>query len=235
MKALLENVLFIDIETATQFPEWESVPNRFKSIWEKKSKQFKAEELTTEELYLNKGAIFAEYGKVIVISIGIFKKVDKNVQFRIKSFHNSDEKLLLEEFSTVLSQKFASSIRFCGHNIKEFDLPYICRRLLIHGLPIPECLELAGKKPWEVPHYDTLEMWKFGDFKHYTSLETLATVFDIPTSKDQIDGSLVNHYYHELKQLDTIKQYCEKDVWVTAQIFCKLKSIPLPEIEVIIA
>lgn len=222
-----KQIIFLDIETVPFTNKYNELDERLKIAWSKKSNYLRSDvEETDLELYDNKAGIFAEFGRIVCISIGLEVFVEEKKTLRIKSFYGDNEKILLQEFSDLVVNSFSGKdIYFCAHNGKEFDFPYICRRLLINELPIPQTLNLAGKKPWEVKHLDTLELWKFGDYKHYTSLELLASVFNIATSKDDIDGSQVaGVYYGEDNGLERIKTYCEKDVAVLAQVYFCLNS-----------
>lgn len=222
----LANILFLDIETARITKDYQTIPERLKEAWSKKSLYIN-EENTPEENYYERAGIYAEFGKVVCISVGYFNIQDSVSEFRMKSFYGENEAQLLQGFSALINKMNRKrTLMFCAHNGREFDFPYLSRRLLINNLPIPKALNLQDKKPWEVQHFDTLQLWKFGDYKHYTSLDLLAAVFNIPSSKDKMDGSMVSHYFYDGK-IEEIKTYCEKDVWVTAQVFCKLKSIPI--------
>jgi DNA polymerase elongation subunit (family B) len=220
----LDKVLFLDIETVPMCASYEELPQRFASLWDKKCTFLKKDEDDTPASLFGRAGIYAEFGKVVCISFGML--MDGN--FRIKSFYGDEEKILLTDFASLLESRFSSrDFLLCAHNGKEFDFPYLSRRMLINGIPLPEILDLAGKKPWEVAHLDTLELWKFGDFKSYTSLELLATVFDIPTPKDDIDGSQVGKVYWEDRDLDRIVTYCQKDVLTIAQLFLRYQGKPL--------
>jgi DNA polymerase elongation subunit (family B) len=216
----LHNILVLDIETVPQWSCFDQVPEHLQKLWDLKT-QFKRKEETPEEFYTNAG-IWAEFGKIICISVGIFTN-GKNTGLRVKSFASDDEVELLDKFSALLAGQPASLI-LCAHNGKEFDFPYICRRMLINGLKIPSQLDIAGKKPWEVNHLDTMELWKFGDYKSYTSLSLLAAIFNIPTPKDDIDGSMVGHVYWVENQLQRICTYCQKDVVATAQLLRRYRG-----------
>ncbi len=221
----LENILFLDIETVPAYPDFENVPEKFQKLWAKKAERLKylGDELTPSDLYAQAG-IYAEFGKIICISCGFMN----GNQFRIKSYYGDDEKILLEEFAGMLNRYYNTpQALLCGHNGKEFDFPYIARRMLVNGIALPDILDLAGKKPWEVRHIDTMELWKFGDYKHYTSLELLAALFDIPTPKDDINGSEVAEVYWHDKDLERIVTYCQKDVLTTLQLFRRYKGLPL--------
>lgn len=224
----LHEILFIDIETVSQYADYEAVPDRIQQIWKKKS-QIVAKDVEPDKSYFDKAAIYAEYGKVIVIGLGIVHGGFGDEKLRIKAFASDNELELLQKFSLFLEEnKFIKKI--CAHNGKEFDFPYLCRRMLVNGIKIPQLLTVAHLKPWEIPHIDTLEMWKFGDWKNFTSLETLAAIFDIPTSKDNIDGSLVNKFYYEYQSLDKIEEYCKNDVLVLVQLYLRLMQLqPIPE------
>jgi len=216
----LHNLLVLDIETVPQYSTYDQVPDHLKKLWELKTLNQRKEE-TAEEFY-GRAGIWAEFGKIICISVGIFTS-GKNTGLRIKSFASHDEKELLEKFSVMLAGQPASLI-LCAHNGKEFDFPYICRRMLINGLKFPSQLEISGKKPWEINHLDTMELWKFGDYKNYTSLNLLTAIFNIPTPKDDIDGSMVSHVYWNENQLERICTYCQKDVVATAQLLRRYRG-----------
>jgi DNA polymerase elongation subunit (family B) len=215
------NVMVIDIETVPQYSSYNLLPPHFQKLWDKKTQQQRKEE-TAEEFYKNAG-IQAEFGKIICISAGMFTK---GGGFRVKSFASHNEPEMLENFAEMLNGRPANLI-LCGHNAKEFDIPYICRRMLVNGIKLPEQLCISGKKPWEICHLDTMEMWKFGDYKNFTSLNLLAAIFNIPTPKDDIDGSMVSSVYWVDNQLDRICTYCQKDVVTTAQLLKRFKGEPL--------
>ncbi len=222
----LDKILFLDIETVPQTFDYESLDENSRHLWEEKFNHIKArypEGATPEYSYLNGAGIFAEFGKIVCISAGFifYKNGEKN--FRVKSFSGHDEKEILINFSLMLEQRFSGTgNNICGHNIKEFDVPYIARRMLVNGLSIPGMLRTAGKKPWEINFIDTLDLWKFGDYKHYTSLKLLTHIFGIPSPKDDIDGSRVAHVYYEENNIERIAFYCEKDVLATAQLLLKM-------------
>jgi len=221
----LENVLFLDIETVPASSEFNDLTNEEKKLWEKKAEILRRNdpETTADELYSRAG-IYSEFGKIICISCGFAN----GKEFRIKSFYGDDESILLEEFAHMLNKHYDTErYLLCGHNGKEFDFPYISRRMLINGIKLPNILNMAGKKPWEIRHLDTMELWKFGDFKHFTSLELLASVFKIPTPKDDIDGSMVGYVYWKENDLQRIVTYCQKDVLTVAQLLRRYLGLPL--------
>ena len=223
----ITKVLFIDIETVPQHPSFNDLSPRFNALWSKKSESLKkSAEESAESLYSRAG-IYAEYGKIICISVGMVTYRDTQTYFKVKSFANDDEKVLLAEFITMLEKSHDKIGTLCGHNIKEFDVPYICRRALVNGLHLPPIFDIAGKKPWEISFIDTLELWKFGDFKSYTSLDLLTAIFDIPTPKDDINGSQVAEVYYGTGDLTRIATYCEKDVFATAQLLQRFRGEPL--------
>jgi DNA polymerase elongation subunit (family B) len=195
-------------------------------LWTKKSERLSANsnsqsEMVSPELLYSRAGIYSEFGKIICISVGAFLKGE----FRIKSFFGHDEKVLLTEFADLLNKRYNKPEHLlCAHNGKEFDFPYMARRMLVLGIPIPTILDLSGKKPWEVSHLDTMELWKFGDYKNYTSLDLLAAIFDIPTPKDDIDGSQVADVYYKENDLPRIVHYCTKDVLTVAQIFRRYRG-----------
>lgn len=217
----LENILFLDIETVPATSAFEELNERMQKLWEHKAERLrKSDTETASELYKRAG-IYSEFGKIICISVGYLH----HNEFRIKSFYGHDEKQLLLGFSLLLNTHFNKpEQQLCAHNGREFDFPYISRRMVVHGIKLPALLELGGKKPWEVNHLDTMELWKFGDFKNYTSLELLAAIFDIPTPKDDIDGSQVAQVYYKEQDLPRIVNYCNKDVLTIFQIFRKYRG-----------
>lgn len=222
----IKNIVVIDIETVSNYPEFSGAPESIQRLWEKKAQHLKNEaNLDAGQLYADRAAIYAEFGKVIVIGVGVFTGTEKEPTLTVKSYASHDEKELLQSFTTFLVKNFNQErLQLCGHNGKEFDFPYLCRRLLVNGLPIPFVLDTRGKKPWEVSHIDTMDLWKFGDWKSFTSLELLTEIFGIPTSKDDIDGSMVNEVYYQQDGLEKIRQYCEKDVVATAQLYLKMNA-----------
>ena len=229
-KDIYKDLLIIDIETVSCVPGYGDLSERMQGLWDKKASFIKTDEPQgSEELFFKRAAIYAEFGKVICVAIGFFVKSDSGEpMLRVKAIAPDDEYQLLTEFKALLEEKFDHNLlRLAGHNSKEFDLPYLCRRMLVNGVPIPETLQMSGKKPWEVRHIDTMEMWKFGDKKSFTSLDLLATLFGIESSKGQIDGSKVNEVYYLEKDLDKIADYCKKDVVVTAQLLLKLNGMDL--------
>jgi 3'-5' exonuclease len=222
----VEDVMFLDIETVPESPSFGNLDPSKQNLWEKKSRQFRTPDQKAEEVYERAG-IYSEFGKIICISVGIIR--EKNpMNFRLKSFFGKDEKLLLIEFSEMLS-KFSKSHKealLCAHNGKEFDFPYIARRMIINGLIIPEILDNAGKKPWEIKLLDTMDLWKFGDYKNYASLDLLTTILGIPTPKDDIDGSMVAGIYYNDDDIQRIVKYCEKDVLAIARVLLRFMNLP---------
>ena len=222
----LNKVIFLDIETVPQQKEFELLSEEQKKLWEQKAKfdsAYKSGEISLSDTYQRAG-IYAEFGKIICISFGYVALEKGQRELRIKSISDKDEKNLLSKLLKLI-QGFDKDTLLCAHNGKEFDFPYICRRLLINGLKIPKLLDLQNKKSWEVKHLDTMELWKFGDYKHYTSLDLLANIFNIESSKKEMDGSMVGKMYYEENNLKKIVEYCELDVWVLANVFLKLNSM----------
>lgn len=224
----LEDVLFLDIETVPRHPEYTQLTDKMKALWDKKALRLaKADGDSPESLYPRAG-IYAEFGKIICISTGFIH----DSAFRVKSFYGDDEKQLLQEFAYLLNKHYNLNRHLlCGHNGKEFDFPYIARRMLLNGIRLPKILNLHGKKPWEIQHLDTMELWRFGDYKSYTSLDLLTSIFNIPTPKDDIDGSMVGDVYWKDKNLERIVEYCQKDTLAVAQLLLRYmgKAILNPE------
>lgn len=226
--------MFMDIETVPQATSMKDLDPVMQVLWDKKSKLFRNSDQSAEDIYERAG-IYAEFGRIICISVGCIKDKDQ-FGFRLKSFYGDNEKILLTEFSEMIS-KFSKSKKeavLCAHNGREFDFPFIARRMIVNTLQIPEILDNAGKKPWEIKLLDTMDLWKFGDFKTYTSLELLTSILDIPSPKEDIDGSMVAKIYYDEKDLPRIVRYCEKDVLAVARIllrFMNLRGISEDRIE----
>jgi len=224
----IKQILFLDIETVPGVYRFSDLDDNFKELWTSKTRFIQQrDEQTPEETY-EKAGIYAEFGKIVCISIGFVYESKSINKLRIKSFYGDDEKILLQDFGSMLIRHFNAEDKFlCGHNVKEFDAPYIARRMVLHGIELPRMLNTPGKKPWEVNHLDTMELWKFGDYKHFTSLNLLAAIFGIPTPKDDISGADVARVYWEEKDLERIKVYCEKDAITVAHLMHKFKNLPL--------
>lgn len=222
----LDRILFLDIETVSQHCEYGDCEEDHRKLWDEKAAHLARNEETPEEMYERAG-IYAEFGKIICISVGIIREKSGQRELRLKSFCGDDEAQLLSEFSGLLEQYFNTSNHcLCAHNGKEFDFPYIARRMLINRLPVPSLLDTAGKKPWEVQHLDTMHLWRFGDYKNFTSLKLLAHVFGLPTPKDDIDGSQVGRVYWQEKNLQRIVSYCEKDVATLVNVYLAMQNLP---------
>jgi predicted PolB exonuclease-like 3'-5' exonuclease len=231
----LQKIMFLDIETVPQTADYTELSSELAHLWEdkfnlihKRMPEKYGEETTAADGFNSSAGIYSEFGKIVCISVGFIHFQGEEMHFRTKSFCGDNEKLLLNDFLQLIG-KFCTTKEhtLCGHNIKEFDIPYICRRMLINGLTLPAIFQIAGKKPWEINFIDTLELWKFGDYKNYTALKLLTAVFGIPTPKDDIDGSQVAAVYYKEKNIKRIALYCQKDVVATAQVFLRLNSMDL--------
>lgn len=222
-KLNLEHILFLDIETVPQHQNFSDLDETAQILWEQKTQYQRKDEYTPDEFY-DRAGIWAEFGKIVCISVGYFKTQGDVRTFRVTSFYG-DEPNILKQFKQLLQDHFSHVKHLlCAHNGKEFDFPYIARRMIINGINLPYKLDLFGKKPWEVPHLDTMELWKFGDYKHYTSLKLLAHVLGIPSPKEDMDGSMVKDVFYKEKDIDRIITYCELDVVTTAQVFLRLRN-----------
>ena len=233
----LDQLLLLDIETTPAMADFSELPEQVQGLWLEKISKTLPDSADGTGDYANKAGIFAEFGKVICISAGFFTLENDHYQLRIKSFYDDDERVVLGGFLELVNKFYAKHPRFqfAGHNIKEFDIPYICRRSVIHQLSLPQPLLLHGFKPWEIPMLDTMQLWRFGDYKSYTSLKLLTTILGIPTPKDDIDGSMVASVYWKEKDLPRIATYCQKDVAAVAQLMLRFKGVPLlKEEEVVI-
>jgi uncharacterized protein YprB with RNaseH-like and TPR domain len=223
------NILFLDIETVAQAESYDHLDDDWKALWDAKAALLlRNKEGETAETIYERAGIYAEFGKIVCISCGCLQGAKEDRKLVIKSFGGDDEKTLLREFSDMLQKWSGDADKFlCAHNGKEFDYPYLCRRMVINGVTIPEALKISGKKPWDIRHLDTMEMWKFGDYKSYTTLKLLAKVFGVPSPKDDIDGSMVNDVYWIEKDIDRIVHYCQKDVVTLTQILLRFHCEPL--------
>ena len=229
LKIKMNNVLFLDIETVPQKEFWTEVPETTQELFTKKTSYQRKEEIAAEDFYERAG-IWAEFGKIICISVAYFTEKDSQRNLRVTSFSGDDEKQILVDFKKLLDTHFNKAFHvLCAHNGKEFDFLYIARITIVHQIELPSKLNLFGKKPWEVPHLDTMELWKFGDYKHYSSLQLLTTILGIPSPKDDIDGSEVANVYYKEKDLDRIVNYCEKDTIAVAQLLMRFNNEKLVE------
>ncbi|ADY29392.1 3'-5' exonuclease [Cellulophaga lytica] len=222
-KINLEHVLFLDIETVPEYEYYNQMTDEKKELWAQKTAYKRQDDFTPEEFY-DRAGIWAEFGKIVCISVGYFNTKGDVRNFRVTTFFG-EEDILLKEFKNLLTTHFASpKYVLCAHNGKEFDFPYIARRMVINRIDLPPKLNLFGKKPWEVPHIDTMELWKFGDFKHYTSLKLMTNVLGVPSPKEDIDGSMVRDVFYIDNNIDRIVKYCELDVIAIAQVFLRLRN-----------
>ncbi len=223
----LKNILFLDIETVPEESSFSNLVGEKQELYAQKTQYQRKEEFTPEKFYERAG-IWAEFGKIICISVGFFDSQSEEIKFRLKSFFGDNEIKILMDFKRLLEQFYNQKQHvLCAHNGKEFDFPYIARRMIINKIDLPEKLNLFGKKPWEVPHLDTLEMWKFGDYKHYTSLNLLTNILEIPSPKEDIDGSMVRQVYYKDKDLERIAKYCENDTLAVAQVYLRFSNLDL--------
>jgi predicted PolB exonuclease-like 3'-5' exonuclease len=225
----LENLFLIDIETVSEVNNFHSLSDEWKELWNEKIHKALPENITADEYYPLRAGIMAEFAKVVCISFGYFRTENNVLQLRIKSFYSDIEKSILENFIKTLYHLHAINSNWCfaGHNIKEFDIPFLCRRMLINNLSIPSFMDFQNMKPWDNPVTDTLHLWRFGDYKHYTSLKLLAAALGVPSPKDDIDGSMVGQVYWEEKNLERIVRYCQKDVVTVANVLLRFKGMPL--------
>ena len=234
LKINVTDVLFLDIETVPQQEIWSELPESMQELYAKKTAYQRKDEIAPEDFYERAG-IWAEFGKIICISVAYFTEKEGNRKLRVTSFYGDDEKKILTDFKNLLDTHFNRTKHLlCAHNGKEFDFPYIARRMIIHQIELPNKLNLFGKKPWEVPHIDTMELWKFGDYKHFTSLQLLTSILGIPSPKDDIDGSEVAKVYYEEKNMERIVNYCEKDTIAIAQLLLRFNNEELiSEIDIV--
>lgn len=222
-------LIYIDIETVPQYESYIDLPLKIRELWNKKAKFIKSQKESEVSAYKRAG-IYAEFGKIICISVGGFKGQSVESGFKIKSFYGHDEVKLLNQFTEMLNQaEKKGQVLLCAHNGKEFDFPYISRRMIINKIKLPNALNISGKKPWEINHFDTMEMWRFGDYKNFTSLDLLTSVLDIPSPKNNMDGSQVADYYYKFNDIKSIKEYCQNDVLAIAQLVLRYQNMNLIE------
>ena len=228
-KKRAKNLLLLDIETVAAKASYDELPERMQKLWDKKALVLKRgdDTVSNSDYFYDRGAIYAEFGKIICIAFGAFYwNEDDEISFKVSSFSGDDEVQLLKQFKALIEKYPAEQLVLCAHNGKEFDFPFLCRRMLIHCIEIPKALQVTGKKPWEILHQDTMDFWKFGDYKSYTSLDLLAAVLDIPGSKNEMSGDQVTKVYYEEKDLAKIARYCREDVVVLAQLYLRLQCFP---------
>jgi hypothetical protein len=226
---MITELLLLDIETVPQCVSLSEMDPSWRSLFREKISKTVPEEINPDESYSKKAGILAEFGRIICISTAIFYPVESgNWGLKMKTIAGDDEVEILRSFTELCDKmhRLHPRFQFGGHNIREFDIPYICRRMLINRLPLPTYLRLHDKKPWEVKMFDTLSWWKFGDNKNYVSLHLLATVLGIPSSKTDMDGSMVQQVYYQDHDLPRIVTYCQQDVAVTANIILRFLNEP---------
>jgi len=221
----IHNILFLDVETVPLSPSFQELSENFQQLWAEKTQWQRSQDQSPEMFYEQKAGVMAEFAKVVCVSVGYLYRKEGRYLFKIKSFYGYEEKQILLDLKGLLDDRFNTQNHYlCAHNGKEFDFPFLCRRMLINGVRLPKILDLSRKKPWEVRHLDTMEMWRFGDYKRYTSITLLAALFNIPTPKDDIDGSQVAKIYWQDKNLERIKTYCQKDTLTVAQLFLRYQN-----------
>ncbi len=223
MKAT-KNTLFIDIETASGQKDFALLSNKMQALWLRKAKSLPNPlSVSLEDLYFERAALYAEFGKIICIGMGfLYQDKEKGICFKVKTIAGDNEEELLSRFISFINDTYKNKeLSLVAHNGKEFDFPYLCRRMLVHSLEIPKQLQLQGKKPWEVVHLDTMELWKFGDRKAYTSLELLTEILGIGEAKSNLSGDKVNETYYKEGNLMVIEEYCKEDVVLVAQLFLR--------------
>lgn len=229
-----EDLIIIDIETASIHPDFQHMDDVWKNLWEEKVARSLPEKITAAEFYPLRAGVMAEFSKIICISMGYFNR-EESLHMRVKSFYGHDEGVLLKGFLATLNkiENINNNWCFAGHNIKEFDIPFICRRLLVNGIALPKYLDFQNMKPWETNIVDTFQYWRFGDYKNFTSLKLLAATMGVPSPKDDIDGSMVGELYwsgdeeQRASNLKRIAVYCQKDVVTTGNIILRFKNLEM--------
>lgn len=224
----LNNVMVFDIETIPLYPSFEEMPEHLQEMWVKKLQRINSKpNLTIEEASAKykETSFYPEYARIICLSIAYIKRGE----WRIGSFCDEDERVLLESFIKVnstlesLALESRNLLHWSGHNIKRFDIPFLCRRLQSHNLPIPHTAPTYTTKPWEVKCYDTSDFWKYGDGVP-ASLDEICFCLGIESSKiGEIDGSKVFETF-KLGNLKAISEYCERDVVATVRVLERLSN-----------
>ena len=233
-ESLSPHILFVDIETVTAEPAYDQLSPVMQRAWQRKAHALhRPDDLTIADFYFERGGIYAEFGKIIVISVGFFHTLeDDSTELRIKCISGDDEKELLNNFKETVLKFDQKKLQLCAHNGKEFDFPYLCRRMLVNDVALPTSLDLGGMRSWQVPHIDTMQLWKFGDYKSYTPLELLAAVFNLEVDDtDAIEGSDINRVYHQENDLGKITRFCKRNIGLLAQVYLRLKSMPTIDTE----
>ena len=228
-ESLSPNILFVDIETVTAQPAYDQLSPVMQHAWQRKAKALhRPDDMTIDDFYFARGGIYAEFGKIVVISVGFFHALEDNTtELRIKCISGDNEKDLLKNFNDTVLKFDQKKLQLCAHNGKEFDFPYLCRRMLANAVALPASLDLSGMRSWQVPHIDTMQLWKFGDYKSYTPLELLAAVFGLESNDtDAIEGSDINRIYHRENNLGKINRFCQRNIGLLAQVYLRLKSLP---------
>lgn len=216
------NFLFMDIETARIQDKLTTNTELFKSWEYKRRKEGETLVKDLKKSFEHKAALYAEFGKVVCISIG--KIVDEKLV--VQSYYGDDEKEVLEKIKKVLTafyKKFPD-LMLCGHSIIGFDIPFLMRRMIINGIQVPSFLDLTTSKPWTLSDdiVDIAQIWKTTGF-YGASLVNMSHAMGLPSPKEDIDGSMVSDtYYREKDGLKRIVKYCEQDVFATVNIVQKL-------------
>jgi DNA polymerase elongation subunit (family B) len=225
----IEQFLMLDIETVPGASSYEQLDNDMQALWQAKHEALRITDMTAAESFEKKAGIYAEFGKIVCISVGYFSKKGDRLSLRLRSICGDDERKLLQELAALLDNHFHKEDYYviAGHNVKEFDIPYLCRRMMINNIALPYLLHLSGKKPWETSVVDTMHLWRFGDYKSYTSLKLMAHVLGIPSPKEDMEGKDVGNVYWQQKQLPRITEYCQRDVVTVARLLLRFKELPI--------
>lgn len=222
LRSKIQDVLFLDIETVPLYAEYDELEGMEKYLWDRTARYINTEEETDSETYAQAG-VYAEFGRIVCICVGNIG-IDNECEFlKLRCFYNDDERNLLLEFKSFL-QKLNTATILCAHNGKAFDFPFICRRMLINGIELPEIFVNSENKSSELQHLDTLEFWKFGDYQHFTSLEHLAHLFKLESSKKDIDRGSVQKVYYSQNDPQKIVDYCFNDVVTIAQLLLRFNN-----------
>jgi len=216
IKQNIEDILFFDVETAAATNNFDENHELY-DAWAYDHLRNVEDSSELIELYNKTAPLYAEYGRIVTISIGAVR----GGELIIKSFSNEDEKVLLEEFNDSISKFANNKTWLCGHNILDFDMPYIMRRCMANGVQLHLLFDTAHLKPWETSVFDTALLWKGTAWKKQ-SLASVIAALGLPSPKDDISGADVSRVFYE-GGIDKIVSYCEKDVFATVNLFRKLR------------
>lgn len=234
--AEVAKIVFFDLETASEYESLDQLAlnkPKMAELWSKRCEYLRSrfeenKDMTDEQLYEAKAALTPEFARIVCATFGRVTFIGEDPNVIIKSYCSEHEDEVLDGIQKVFD-KFAS-LKFSGHNIKRFDIPMMCKRLLIHGRSLPKGLQIQNLKPWEMPFIDTSEVWSFGAWQEgFVSLELLVTAIGLETPKGDIKGEDVSRVFWQDGDTHRIAEYCQRDVFAGIQALLKLSGLPVVE------